>query len=177
MRVYVGTTLEQLQALRDKGFEPPVRAHAVTPSLREWYVEGDQEELEYAAFLDAARDSLQLLAAPTAPSSGRRVVVAADVPDDQVHHEPGTLEDSQRSAVRLDQSLSAEHAASIHVDDDVALGDVAAAATALAAAQAGDEDAQFTVDGADGHELAWYDVSELDDVLALAGSTVHGPNA
>jgi hypothetical protein len=59
----------------------------------------------------------------------------------------------------------------------VALGDVAAAATALAAAQAGDEDAQFTVDGADGHELAWYDVSELDDVLALAGSTLSGPDA
>jgi hypothetical protein len=176
MRVYVGTTLEQLEALRDKGFAPPVRAHAVTPSLREWYVEGDQEELEYAAFLDAARDSLQLLAAGGA-GSGRRVVVAADVPDDQVHHEPGTLEDSQRSAVRLDLPLSAEHAASIHVDDDVALGDVAAAATALAAAQAGDEDAQFTVDGADGHELAWYDVSELDDVLALAGSTLGGPDA
>jgi hypothetical protein len=47
------------------------------------------------------------------------------------------------------------------------LDDVAAAVAALPAAQAGDEDAQFTVDGADGHELAWYDVSELDDVLAM----------
>jgi hypothetical protein len=167
MRVYVGTTLAQLQALRDKGLEPPVRAHAITPSLREWYVEGDQDELEYAASVDAARDSLQLLAASGDQGALRRVVVAADVPDDLVHPEPATLEDSGRSAVRLDRSLDLEHVVSIHVDDDLALDDVAAAVAALPAAQAGDEDAQFTVDGADGHELAWYDVSELDDVLAM----------
>jgi hypothetical protein len=167
MRVYVGTTLTQLQALRDKGLEPPVRAHAVTPSLREWYVEGDQDELEYAASADAARDSLHLLAAAGSPAARRRVVVAADVPDAAVHHEPATLEDSGRSAVRLELSLDLEHVVSIHVDDDLALDDVAAAVAALPAAQAGDEDAQFTVDGADGHELAWYDVSELDDVLAM----------
>jgi hypothetical protein len=177
MRVYVGTTLHELQALRDKGLEPPVRAHAVTPSLREWYVEGDQDELEYAAFLDAARDSLQLLAGGGDRGAGRRVVVAADVPDDQVHHEPATLEDSQRSAVRLDLPVDREHVASIHVDDDVALDDVAAAAAAFPAAQAGDEDALFTVDGADGHELAWYDVSELDAVLALPGPASHSPHA
>jgi hypothetical protein len=167
MRVYVGTTLAQLKDLREKGFEPPVRAHAVTPSLREWYVEGDQDELEYAASVDAARDSLQLLATAGGQAARRRVVVAADVPDDLVHHEPATLEDSARSAVRLDGSLDLEHVVSIHVDDDLALDDVAAAVAALPAAQAGDEDAQFTVDGADGHELAWYDVSELDDVLAM----------
>jgi hypothetical protein len=167
MRVYVGTTLAQLQALRDKGLQPPVRAHAVTPSLREWYVEGDQDELEYAASVDAARDSLQLLAAAGGTGARRRVVVAADVPDDLVHHEPAALEDSQRSAVRLDRSLDVEHVVSIHVDDDLAVDDVAAAVAALPAAHAGDEDAQFTVDGADGHELAWYDVSELDDVLAM----------
>jgi hypothetical protein len=167
MRIYVGTALQQLQALRDKGIQPPVRAHAVTPSLREWYVEGDQDELEYAASVDAARDSLQLLAAAGSEAARRRVVVAADVPDALVHHEPATLEDSGRSAVRLDQSLDLEHVVSIHVDDDLALEDVAAAVAALPAARGGDEDAQFTVDGADGHELAWYDVSELDDVLAM----------
>jgi hypothetical protein len=168
MRVYVGTTLEQLQALRDKGFAAPVRAHAVTPALREWYVEGDQDELEYAASVDAARDSLELL---TSASEGagplRRVVVAADVPDAAVHHEAGTLEESQRSVVRLDRPLELTQVVSVHVDDDLALADVAAAVRALPAARAGDEDARFTVDSADGHELAWYDVSELDDVLIM----------
>jgi hypothetical protein len=170
MRIYIGTTLDQLQALRDKGFEPPVTAHAVTPALREWYIEGDQDELEYAASVDAARDSLELLmGAPVVGGAGRlrRVVVAADVPDVSVHHEPGTLEESQRSVVRLDQPLALSQVVSIHVDDDVALADVEAAVRALPAARAGDEDARFTVDGADGHELAWYDVSELDDVLAM----------
>jgi hypothetical protein len=176
MRIYVGTALQQLQALRDKGIQPPVRAHAVTPSLREWYVEGDQDELEYAAFLEAARDSLRLLAVD-GQGAGRRVVVAADVPDALVRHAPATLEDSQRSAVRLDGLLDVEHVVSIHVDDDMALADVAAAAAALPAAQDGDEDALFTVDGADGHELAWYDVSELDTVLALPGSAPGSPHA
>src|SRR2546421_564762 len=30
----------------------------------------------------------------------------------------------------------------------------------------GDPDAQFTVDGAEDHELAWYAASELDDLLS-----------
>ena len=34
------------------------------------------------------------------------------------------------------------------------------------AAAAGDKDAQFTVDGAEDHELEWYDVTELDQLLA-----------
>ena len=33
-------------------------AYAVTPALREWYAEGDAEELEYAALQEAARASL-----------------------------------------------------------------------------------------------------------------------
>ena len=35
------------------------------------------------------------------------------------------------------------------------------AAQALPAADAGDEDAKFTVDGAEGHELGWYATQEL----------------
>jgi hypothetical protein len=33
------------------------------------------------------------------------------------------------------------------------------------AAANGDDDAQFTVDGAEDHELEWYDVSELEHLL------------
>jgi hypothetical protein len=174
MRVYVGTTVPQLKVLRDKGFDAPVRARAVTPGLREWYVEGDLEELEYAAGGDAARDSLRQLAESSGPGAGqagwRRAVVAADVPDASVRVVPTSVDDSERSVVRLEWPLTLDQVVSIHVDDDVAMDDVAAAARALAAADAGDEDARFTVDGADGHELLWYDVTELDDVLRLDGS-------
>ena len=51
------------------------------------------------------------------------------------------------------------------MDDQAAEADVAAAAGAVAAAASGDADAQFTVDGAEDHDLLWYDPSELDDLL------------
>jgi hypothetical protein len=38
---------------------------------------------------------------------------------------------------------------------------VRGAVEALPAADAGDEDAKFTVDGAEGHELGWYATQEL----------------
>jgi hypothetical protein len=41
---------------------------------------------------------------------------------------------------------------------------VKAAIAALAAADEGDEDARFTVDGAEGHELMWYATQELGHV-------------
>jgi hypothetical protein len=48
---------------------------------------------------------------------------------------------------------------------------VAAAAAAIGAADAGDEDAAFTVDSAEGHELAWYAVQELHDFPECTGPT------
>ena len=51
--------------------------------------------------------------------------------------------------------------ASAHVDDAEAGLDVRAAVDALEAADAGDEDARFAVDGAEGHELGWYATQEL----------------
>jgi hypothetical protein len=50
---------------------------------------------------------------------------------------------------------------SAHADDTDAGADVRAAADALPAADAGDEDAKFAVDGAEGHELGWYATQEL----------------
>ena len=85
MRVYLPTTLTALACLLHTGaIEPaPVRGFAVTPALREWYATGDLEELEYVAMAHAARASLRLLADdPQAPR--RRVVLAADVPDEEV---------------------------------------------------------------------------------------------
>ena len=162
MRVYVPTTVDQLKTLRDNGFQPPVAAHAVTPALREWYVEGDVEELEYAAADEAAGASLRLLAS-TGSSVPRRVVVAADVPDDAVI--PGGV---ARSGVVVQLPVTLAEVASVHVDDDEARADVRVAVQAVSAADAGDEQARADVEQAAGSELLWYDVTELDDVLGLA---------
>ncbi len=162
MRIYLPTTVPGLKALQGNGFSRPVHAHAVTPALREWYADGDAEELEYAASDEAARASLRLLGGDLA-APRRRVVVSADVPDSAVSVVAGTV----RTAVVVDREVGNEAVASLHVDGDEAVPDVVRAVEALAAADAGDEDAQFAVDGAAGHELLWYDVTELDDVTEL----------
>ena len=158
MRVYLATTIAGLEALRRTGFDAPREAHAVTGALREAYAEGDADELEYAAAADAAHASLRLL---DPAARARRVVVAAEVPDASVRPQPGEAP----SSVLLSAVVTREHVVSLHADDAEAEADVAAAVAALAAADAGDDDAQFTVDGAEGHELLWYDVTELDNLL------------
>lgn len=158
MRVYLATTLTELPGILDAGEIAPVplRGYAVTPALREAYASGDEEELEYVAMLAAARESLRLLAADKA-APRRRVVLAADVPD------AGAIPvaDDEPAAVLVSAAIPLPKVASGHVDDDAAEADVAAAAAASAAADAGVDDAQFTVDGAEGHELGWYATQEL----------------
>jgi hypothetical protein len=161
VRVYVPATVPMLATLRAEGQLGAVTAHAVTPALREWYAEGDEEELEYVAFTRAAQAALQLLRHdPSAPR--RRVVVSADVPSAALVREDVELGSSQ---VRLPQPVSLKEVASIHVDGADAADSVAAAADVVEEAQAGDPDAQFTVDGAEDHELEWYAVSELDQLV------------
>src|SRR5690349_5244533 len=80
-RVYLPATLALLSRLGEEPYELPegVDAHAVTPALREWYAEGDEEELEYVAFTRAAQEALVLLHQdPKTPR--RRVVLAVDLP-------------------------------------------------------------------------------------------------
>jgi hypothetical protein len=135
----------------------PVHGYAVTPALREWYSGGDIEELEYVAMMHAARDSLRLLAAdPNAPR--RRVVVAIDVPDHQVMADAGF---DEPGLVQVSGPIPIRDVASGLVDDPDAAADLSDAIAALPSADAGDEDAQFVVDGADGHELQWYATQEL----------------
>jgi hypothetical protein len=69
------------------------------------------------------------------------------------------------SVVRLAGPVPLHAVAAIHVDDPSAEADVAAAAAVVEEAEAGDPDAQFTVDSAEDHELAWYDVSELGHIV------------
>jgi len=167
MRVYVPLTLPGLaEAHRSGQLGPaPLDAYAVTPALREWYLTDDVEELEYAALGRAAAASLRLLAADP-DAARRRVVVALDVPDAAVAGEPGRGPDGETiGEVRLSAPVPLAKAAAVHVDSDDAEADVAAAAAALGAADQGDEDARFTVDGAEDHELMWFGVQELPNLL------------
>ena len=163
VRVYVPATVPLLAALRASGRLglEGMEAHAVTPALREWYAEGDEEELEYVAFTRAAQGALQLLRHDTA-APRRRVVVSADVPGSDLVREDTEL---GSSTVRLPRAILLDEVASIHVDGADAAEPVAAAADVVEEALAGDPDAQFTVDSAEDHELEWYAVSELDELL------------
>ncbi|WP_405144910.1 hypothetical protein OG589_43945 [Sphaerisporangium sp. NBC_01403] len=167
MRVYLPCTLPALARVVATGEvgPAPLTGYAVTPALVEWYVSGDTEELEYVALTDAARASLRMLAAGRADGvevPARRVVIAAEVPDDQV--KAGTdLED--RSRVRIPAAVPTKKIAAVHVDDPQAVPDVETALAAVFAADDGDEDARFDVDGAEAHELLWYATQEIPDLL------------
>jgi hypothetical protein len=117
--------------------------------------------MEYAAFADAARASLRLLDRdPFAPR--RRVVVSAEVADSAVESRP----DLDRGVVRSAAVVLVKAIAAVHSDGAAAEPDVAAAARVVMQSDLGDADAQFMVDGAEGHELEWYDVSEVETLLA-----------
>ncbi len=162
MRVYLPSTLSALAGLLRTGqIGPgPLRGYSVTPALREWYSSGDMEELEYVALMHAAKASLRLLRDdPSAPR--RRVVLAIEVPDAQVVNDSGF---SKPGLVQITGLVTIREVASGHVDDPVAAAEIAEAIAALPAADAGDDDARFIVDGADGHELLWYATQELGDL-------------
>lgn len=159
-RVYLPVTLTLLARLRSQPYELPaeVHAHAVTPALREWYADGDEEELEYVAFTRAAQESLVLLHRdPDAPR--RRAVLALDLPAAATTRADNEL---GSSAVLLAGGVALAQVAAVHIDAAEAEPEVSAAAQAMPAAAAGDADAQFIVDAAEDHELLWYDPTELD---------------
>ncbi|MBT1192308.1 DUF6912 family protein [Rhodococcoides kroppenstedtii] len=184
MRVFVPATTTMLRALIDDGeFSPISRtAFAVTPTLREAYSSGDDDELADVALREAARASLRLLggegevdetdggadadvdaaaAATAAGSAPRRVVIAADV-------DPVTLRpDLDDAVVRLPQPLSLRQVASVHVDLAEAEPAVRAAVEAIDAADLGDVDAEFVLGDAEDHDLAWYAPQEIPFLLDL----------
>jgi hypothetical protein len=163
VRVYLPATLQVLAMLKERGkLDPPSEAHAVTPTLREWYAEGDEEELEYVAFTRAAQGALRLLRHdPAAPR--RRVVVSADIPAHEIRRRGD--QELGSSLVWVLDAVPMAAIAAIHVDGPSAEADIAAAADVVDEAVAGDPDAQFTVDGAEDHELEWYDPTELGQLV------------
>jgi hypothetical protein len=165
VRVYLPSTLTALRALLDPGAvgEPPLQAAAVTPALREWYAEGDLEELEYVAMTLAARASVRLLDADP-DAVRRRVVVVAEVPDEVV----STVPHVDRAAVKVADPVALRLVQAVHVDDPSAVPDVTVAADAVIEADLGSEDAAFRVEQADGHELQWYATQEIGPLLELS---------
>jgi hypothetical protein len=162
MRIYLPATLTILRDLHKHGEigGETSTAFAITPALREWYLDDDEEVLEYQAFTEAARAALRLLDAdPLTPR--RRAVLAADIDTARVTPHP----ELDRAVVRVAGPITIDQVAAIHLDGSDAEPDVAAASAVVMAADLGDDDAQFTVDSVEDHELEWYGVQELPNLV------------
>ena len=164
MRVYLAATAPMLRELLDDGEvgRPPLRAFAVTPAVREWYLDSDVEELEYAALREAAAASLRLIDADPG-AARRRVVVVADVPEHEVTPRP----ELERAVVELSAAVPLRLVAAVHADTAEAEPAVRAAANVVLEADMGSDDAQFVVDEAEGYELAWYATQEIGALIEL----------
>jgi hypothetical protein len=149
VRVYIPATLTMLQSLVADGsiHARSGTAFAVTPTLRESYFQGDDDELAEVALREAALASLRLLAAegeiPGVPP--RRAVLVADV----------------------DGATARPDVIAAYLDNAAAESAVLAAIDVIDSADLGDEDAEFTVGDAQDHDLAWYATQELPFLLDL----------
>lgn len=184
MRIYIPATVPMLRELVANRELRPVggTAFAVTPTLREAYASGDDDELAEVAMAEAARAALRLLAAEReeatessddedsdadAPATTyhspvyRRAVIAADVTGAKLRPD---LDDA---VVRLAGPIGYDRIASVHVDLAEAEPEVAKAVDVVDAADLGDADAEFVLGDAEDHQLAWYAAQELPFLLEL----------
>jgi hypothetical protein len=177
IQVYIPATLAMLQRLVADGSVWPVNgtAFALTPTLREAYAEGDDDELAEVALREAALASLRLLAAQKeeavddegatgeggAALKPRRAVLAAEV--DDVKYRP----DLDDAVVRLGAPVTLDQVVAAYVDNAAAEPAVVKAIEAIDAADLGDEDADLVVGDALDHDLAWYANQELPFLLDL----------
>lgn len=173
MRVYIPATLAMLQRLvADQSMHAlSGTAFAVTPTLRESYAEGDDDELAEVALREAALASLRLLAAEEASGGDpgddteglplRRAVLVADV-------EGATIRpDLDDAVVRLAGPVAVGDVVAAYIDNAAAEPAVKAAMAVVDLADFGDEDAELTVGDAQDHDLAWYATQELPFLLEL----------
>ena len=165
MRVYIPATLAMLSELVADGFLQPRAgtAFAVTPTLREAYAEGDDEELAEVALGEAALASLRLLSGEAHDAPARRAVVEADVDADSVTVRP----DLDDAVVRVRGRIAMKQVVAAYVDNSDAEPAVRAAIAVIDEADLGDEDAELTVGDAQDHPLAWYATQELPFLLEL----------
>jgi hypothetical protein len=136
-------------------------AFAVTPTLRESYAEGDDDELADVALRDAALASLRLLGDDESGLPPRRAVLVADAENVTVRPD---LDDA---VVRLSEPIAFGDVTAAYVDNADAEPAVLAAIEAVDDADLGDEDAEFVVGDAQDHDLAWYAAQELPFLLEL----------
>lgn len=167
MRVYLPATFSILRELNDTGVINARNGYgfAVTPALREWYTEGEEEDLAEIAFDDASLASLRLLGVGDEEAfPHRRVVVSVDVSDDVVTLAP----DLGEAVVKLSPAqVPLDAVAAIHVDVEASEEATAKAIEAIDAADLGDEDAELIVGDAVDNFMAWYDPTELPVLVQL----------
>jgi len=179
MRIYVPATLDELDAVTHTGKAArwtvaPRRAHAVTNVLEAALPEEDAEGLEYVAALNAADDSLALIAGrPDAPH--QRVIVTVEVPDTAVRAATPTDDDEPvASEIEVTSTVEGVAIVCVHVDEPAAAADIAdvlAAADeesdAEDVAQVGEE-SDTALDEAlqrvTDRDLLWYDWSEIKNI-------------
>lgn len=166
MRVYLPATSTVLANLASTGAlgPAPLTAFAVTPGLREYYLDDDIEALEYAASAEAARAALRLISADP-DAARRRIVISADVADEAV----SVRDDLDNGVVRIAVAIPLARCAAVHADDAEAESTVAVAAERIDAADLGDPAAEEAVDDVEGFELSWYATQEIEDLLAEMG--------
>lgn len=166
MRVYIPATFDMLTALHSDGRIAARGAwgFAVTDALYDFYTSGDEEEIAYAAFLQAAAASLRLLDAGEETFPHRRVVLSVDL--DQSH--VTSLPEMGESVVKLDPPvIEPKDLAAIHIDVEESEEATAKAIAAIDAADLGDEAAELTVGDAIDNFMAYYDPTELPFLIEL----------
>ena len=167
MRVYIPATFSMISRLNETGVLMVRSGYVfgVTPALKEFYTSGDEDELADAAFSDAARASLRLLAIGDEEKfEHRRVVIVADIEDARLTPQP----DADDAVLKVAPAqLTIDELASVHIDVEGAENAVRDAIAAVDEADMGDPDAEFVIGEAEDHALAWYDVSELPFLVEL----------
>ncbi len=166
-RVYIPATFAMLEELQLTG-QLAARSgwgFAVTPALQEFFTEGDEEEIAYSAFQEAAMASLRLLAIGDEERfPARRVVISIDVDADNATPQP----DMGDSVVALQPAaFSVTQVAAIHVDVAESEEATARATQLIDAADLGDEDAELAVGDALDNFMAYYDPTELPFLIEL----------
>lgn len=180
MRIYVPATLDELDAVTHTATAArwtvaPRRAHAVTDELAATLPDEDPEGLEYVAALNAADDSLALVAGRTG-APHQRVVVTVEVPDAAVGPASAGTDDDDPVTSEISVTSTVDDVAivCVHVDEVEAAADIAAV-LAAADEEGGtepaadpDEEAETALDEAlqrvTDRDLLWYDWSELKNI-------------
>ena len=146
MRVYLPVTWADLAAtgtIRTHG-----TGHAVTAAVRDADPDGDVEDWEFAAFLDACASALELLRATTpATTPARRVVLAVDV-------DTGAVQPVSGSTVDVPAVVDVAAVAAVHTDGEQA--------EPVVASVLGGRPTDLLDDVA----LEWYHRDELDALLS-----------